>query len=230
MSAEAAWVDPGTEFEEDADQRVQAAWLVLRLRKLGIVDRAVVRAIETVPRSLFVRPEYRRHAYSELSLPIDCGQTLPAPSVIGLITAALEISDRHAVLEIGTGSGYQTAVLSRLARRVTTIERFRTLFRAAEQRFQRLGIRNISAMAGDGLLGWKPQAPFDRILVGAACPEPPGRLMLQLTDSGILIAPIGSGEGPQRLTLFQRIGHTIDTHDLGPTRFSAIIPRAALAL
>jgi protein-L-isoaspartate(D-aspartate) O-methyltransferase len=217
-------------FEEDAETQVHAAYLVLKLRGMGISDVAVLRALETVPRSLFVRPEFRRRAYADHPLPIDCGQTIAAPSVVGMMTAALDVSDRHAVLEIGTGSGYHTAILAQLARRVTTIERFRTLVRAAEQRFRALDIRNVSTRVGDGLQGWRAQAPFDRILVGAACPEPPGKLITQLTDTGILIAPIGAEGGRQRLTLFQRIGHNVDTRDLGACRFSAVVPGPALNL
>lgn len=225
MSAEAART-----YDEDPETQVQAASIVLKLRGLGISDRAVLKAIETVPRSLFVPAEWRRHAYSDHALPIECGQTLSSPSVVALMTASLDVSDRHAVLEIGTGTGYQTAILARLARRVTTIERFRTLSKAAEARFQLLGIRNISAIVGDGLAGWRRQAPFDRILVSAACLEPPVKLITQLTDSGILVAPIGAGEGPQRLTLFQRIGPSVDTRDLGAVRFLPVVPGPARTL
>lgn len=218
-------------IEDDSDQsQVQAASLILRLRRLGISDRGVLNAIETVPRPLFVPAEWRHHAYSDHPLPIDCGQTVSSPLMVATIAAALDLSDRHAVLEIGTGTGYQAAVLSRLSRRVTTIERFRTLSRAAEVRLQSLGIRNVTAIVGDGLLGWKLQAPFDRIIVDAACPEPPVKLITQLSDSGILIAPIGADEGTQRLTLFQRIGATVDTRDLGQGRFSAIVCGAARTL
>lgn len=225
MSAEAA-----RSYDEDPETQVQAASIVLKLRGLGISDRAVLKAIETVPRSLFVPKEWRHHAYSDHALPIDCGQTLSAPSVIALMTSALDVSDRHGVLEIGTGTGYQTAILARLARRVTTIERFRTLSKAAEARFQALGIRNVSAIVGDGMLGWKRQAPFDRIVVSAACPDPPVKLILQLTDSGILIAPIGAAAGPQRLTLFQRIGQSVDTRDLGAARFLPVVAGPARTL
>lgn len=206
-------------IEEDDEVRVHAASLILKLRGLGVSDRAVLNALETVPRTLFVPPEWRSHAYFDRPLPIACGQTISAPSVVGLMMAALEVCDRHGVLEIGTGSGYQTAVLARVARRVTTIERYRTLVRAAERRWQALGIRNISAIVGDGALGWSRQAPFDRIVVSAAAPTPPVRLITQLSDSGILIAPIGPEAGPQRLTLFQRIGHNVDTRDLGEADF-----------
>ncbi|HEX9903890.1 MAG TPA: protein-L-isoaspartate(D-aspartate) O-methyltransferase, partial [Propylenella sp.] len=215
---------------EDEETQVHAATVVLRLRGLGISDRAVLRAIETVPRALFVPKDWRHHAYSDHALPIDCGQTICAPSVVGLMTVALDVCDRHSVLEIGTGSGYQTAVLARLARRVTTVERFRTLVRAAERRWLALGIRNISAIVADGALGWSRQAPFDRILVTAACPSPPAKLIAQLSDSGVLIAPIGGEPTIQRLTLFQRIGHAFDTRDLGPARFLPIVSGVALNL
>jgi protein-L-isoaspartate(D-aspartate) O-methyltransferase len=216
--------------DDDTGAQVKAAAIVLKLRGIGISDRAVLKAIETVPRALFVPEALRHHAYSDHALPIDCGQMISAPSVVALMTSALDVCDRHAVLEVGTGTGYQTAVLARLARRVTTIERFRTLSKAAEARFQALGIRNVSTIVGDGLLGWRRQAPFDRVLVGAACAEPPVKLIMQLSESGILIAPIGTGEGVQRLTLFQRIGAEIDTRDLGAVRFSPIVAGAARSL
>jgi protein-L-isoaspartate(D-aspartate) O-methyltransferase len=221
MSAELAVID-----EDEGESLVAVASLVLRLRSLGVTDRAVLRAMESVPRTLFVPKEWRDHAYAERALPIACGQTITPPSLVAQMTAALEVSDRHSVLEIGTGSGYQTAVLSRLARRVTTIDRFRTLVRAAERHFVALNIRNISAMVGDGALGWARQAPFDRILVTCALKEPPAKLVTQLSESGILIAPIGPEEG-QRLTLFQRIGQSIDTSDLGAVRFLPLVPGIA---
>jgi protein-L-isoaspartate(D-aspartate) O-methyltransferase len=121
-------------------------------------------------------------------------------------------------------------VLARLARRVTSIDRFRTLVKAAEARWRALGIGNISALVGDGALGWARQAPFDRILLTAAAPAPPGKLIAQLTDSGILVAPIGAKRGPQRLTLFQRIGQNVDTRDLGGVRFLPIVAGVALSL
>jgi len=218
------------EFYEDEESRVRAASIILKLRGLGISDRAVLKAIESVPRTLFVPKEWRHQAYADRALPIECGQTISAPSVVAMMTAALELSDRHSVLEIGTGSGYHSAVLARLARRVTTIERFRTLLRSAERRWIALGIRNISAMVADGALGWSRQAPFDRILLTAAAPAPPARLIKQLSDSGILVGPIGPDCGPQRLTLFQRIGQKVDTRDLGAVRFLPIIPGVAQTL
>ncbi len=214
---------------DDQDNRVHAAAMILRLRKQGIADRALLNAIEVVPRRLFVPAEVQTHAYADLALPIECGQTISSPTVVGAMVAALEISDRHSVLEIGTGSGYQAAVLSKLARRVTTVERFRTLIRLAEARWQGLGIRNISAVLADGLLGWSRQAPFDRIILAAAVPEPPEKLMAQLAESGSLIAPIQSEGGHPRLTLFQRGGAAV-VRDLGPARFLPAMPGIAQTL
>jgi protein-L-isoaspartate(D-aspartate) O-methyltransferase len=225
MSAEAAAYP-----EEDDESQVQAATLVLRLRGLGISDRAVLKAMETVPRALFVPAVWRHHAWSDHPIPIACGQTISAPSVVARMTVALDVSDRHSVLEIGTGSGYQAAVLARLARRVTTIERYRTLMKSAERHWQALGIRNISGVIADGTLGWSRQAPFDRILVAAACRAPPANLLQQLGPHGLLVVPLGTARGPQQLTLFQRIGSKIDTHPLGPVRFLPISSGVALNL
>jgi protein-L-isoaspartate(D-aspartate) O-methyltransferase len=213
-------------LQEEA-MRVNAASLVLKLRGLGIADRNVLRAMEIVPRALFVPKPWRKHAYADRALPIDCGQTISPPSVVGLMIAALDVSDRHSVLEIGTGSGYQAAILAHLARRVTTIERFRTLVRAAERRWVGLSLRTISAVVADGIQGWSRQAPFDRILVTAASETPPVKLITQLTESGILVAPIGPADGEQRLTLFQRIGHKFDTRDIGSARFLPLVPGVA---
>lgn len=219
VQAMSALAEQATDFEEDDETRMYAASLILKLRSMGITDHGVLKALETVPRSLFIPPEFRRWAYEDRALPIACGQTISAPSVVGLMTHALDVSDRHSVLEIGTGSGYQTAVLARLARRVTSIDRFRTLVRAAERCWQSIGIRNISAVAADGLQGWKLQAPFDRIMMTVAVTEPPGKLIAQLSDTGILVVPVGAPNGTQRLTLFQRIGKSIDTRDVAGVRF-----------
>lgn len=222
--------DPALADEEDDAVRISAASLVLRLRGLGISDRRVLNAIETVPRTLFVPEPWRDFAYADRPLPIECGQTISAPSLVGLLTAALDVSERHSVLEIGTGSGYQAAVLARLARRVTTMDRFRSLVRAAERRWLALGLRNISGIAGDGASGWPAQAPFDRILVTAAVAEPPVRLIRQLSDTGILIAPIGPEAAGQRVTLFQRIGTRVETRDLGPGQFLSLVSGLAQSL
>lgn len=204
-------------------QRVRIASLLLKLRSAGISDRRVLNAIEKVPRDLFVPQDLAEYAYEDRALPIECGQTISAPSVVAAMTAELDISDRHKVLEIGTGSGYQTAILARLARRVTTLERYKLLLQGAQQRWDRLGLNNIIAIQADGSLGWQRQAPFDRIIVTAACAQAPSKLVAQLTDGGILIAPIGRSDQVQRLTLFQKFGTRVETRDLGGVRFVPLV-------
>ncbi len=211
--------DPTTQSANDDDGRILVASLLLKLRSIGISDRKVLNAIEAIPRNLFVPEELMHLAYEDRALPIECGQTISAPSVVAMMTAALDLGDRHKVLEIGTGSGYQTAILSRLARRVTSLERFRTLIPLAEARWAVLGISNISVVQADGNQGWSRQAPFDRIIITAACETAPSKLVAQLVDEGILIAPIGSSDTVQRLTLFQKYGTRVDTRDLGGVRF-----------
>ena len=179
------------------------------------------------PRELFVPGDLAEYAYEDRALPIECGQTISAPSIVATMTAELDINDRHKVLEIGTGSGYQTAILAQLARRVTTLERYKLLLQGAEERWKQLGLSNISAIQADGSLGWKRQAPFDRILVTAACPEAPSKLVAQLIDGGILIAPIGRTEQVQRLTLFQKFGIKVETRDLAGVRFVPLVSGVA---
>lgn len=220
----------GQNGEADDETRVRVASMVLRLRSSGISDRRVLNAIESIPRSLFVPEEWQDMAYEDRALPIECGQTISAPSVVATMTAALQLNDRHKVLEIGTGSGYQTAILARLARRITTLERYKTLIQLAESRWAELGIGNISAIQSDGTLGWKQQAPFDRILITAACAEAPSKLVAQLAEEGILIAPIGSSDAVQRLTLFQKFGIRVDTRDLGGVRFVPMVAGVAQKL
>ena len=173
--------------------------LVMALRNRGIRDTGVLAAIERVPRERFVDPAFAAQAYADQSLPIECGQTVSQPFVVAYMTEKLRIDDRVKVLEIGTGSGYQTAVLSHLCRRVYTIERYRTLLQDAEARFRELGLSNVTAMAGDGTMGWPGQAPFDRIIVTASAAELPRPLVEQLKPGGILVAPVDAGTGGQEL-------------------------------
>jgi protein-L-isoaspartate(D-aspartate) O-methyltransferase len=182
--------------EEEDKRRIGIAHLILRLRRIGITDQRVLGAIESVPRDVFVPAESRAEAYAERALPIDCGQTISAPVIVGIMTAALDLGDRDRVLEIGTGTGYQSAILSKLCRRVYTIDRFRTLVSAAESRFRTLRITNITTLVGDGTRGWPEQAPFDRILLSAAIPEVPPILIEQLKLGGVLIAPVGNVPKP----------------------------------
>jgi len=173
--------------------------LIMMLRQSGITDTAVLAAIERIPRAAFVPQPFLDQAYENRTLPIGHGQTLSQPEVVAVMTQALELKSRHKVLEIGTGSGYQTAVLSRLARRVYTIERWRELQKAAERRLAALGITNVTTIIGDGWLGWPPQAPFDRIIVTAAAREAPQALLDQLKVGGRMIIPLGESRETQHL-------------------------------
>lgn len=178
----------GTETPE-----TRLARLILSLRSQGVSDPAVLRAIESTPRDLFTPDLFQERAWEDQALPIACGQTISQPFIVGLMTQALKLEPRARVLEIGTGSGYQTAILSRLCRLVYTVERYRTLMAEAEQRFRTLGLTNVITRFGDGGLGWPEQAPFDRILVTAAAPNEPMALLAQLKPTGILVAPVGAG-------------------------------------
>jgi protein-L-isoaspartate(D-aspartate) O-methyltransferase len=178
---------------DDDSPETQRARLILSLRSQGVSDPLVLNALEQTPRDLFTPKLFQERAWEDSALPIACGQTISQPFIVGLMTQALCIEPRTRVLEIGTGSGYQTAVLSRLARLVYTIERYRTLMGEAEARFKALQLGNIITRFADGGEGWAEQAPFDRILVTAAAPAEPKTLLAQLKPSGILVAPIGRG-------------------------------------
>lgn len=182
------------------------AKLVLGLRSQGVSDPAVLNAIERTPRDLFVPALFQDRAWEDSALPITCGQTISQPYIVALMTQALTLDGRSRVLEIGTGSGYQTAVLARIARLVYTIERYRTLLGEAESRFKTLGLLNVVTKFGDGGLGWAEQAPFDRILVTAASSDEPKALLAQLKPSGVLVAPIGKGP-VQSLKRYAGDGH-----------------------
>jgi len=176
-------------MSDDFDPRLIA--LVMALRKQGITDARVLSAIERTPRELFVGAPFAHAAYDNTALPIACGQTISQPYVVAVSTLALELGESHRVFEIGTGSGYQAAVLSHLCRRVYSVERHRALHLEAERRFKALRIPNIATKLGDGFKGWPEQAPFDRVLLTAAIPEVPESLIAQLKPGGILVAPVG---------------------------------------
>jgi len=165
--------------------------LILALRQQGVTDGRVLSAMESVDRSVFVHERFLDQAWDDQALPIDCAQTISQPFIVGLMTQALDVQPRHRVLEIGTGSGYQAAVLSRLARYVYSVERYRSLLAEAEGRFRALDIDNIITRHGDGSVGWPEQAPFDRIMVTAAAPHEPTELLKQLKPGGVLVAPVG---------------------------------------
>jgi protein-L-isoaspartate(D-aspartate) O-methyltransferase len=210
----------------------QAVRLVMELRRGGVADTRILGAIERVPRELFVPAAFRDRAYENVALPIAHGQTISQPLVVALMTEALELDKRHKVLEIGTGSGYQAAVLAKLARRVFTIERHRGLLKEAEQRFAALRLHNITTRFGDGSKGWPEQAPFERIIVTAAAPEMPQKLLDGLAEGGILVAPIGEERRDQQLVRVRRQGGGFITEELGLVRFVPLVeglPRQAAA-
>ncbi|HLY58145.1 MAG TPA: protein-L-isoaspartate(D-aspartate) O-methyltransferase [Stellaceae bacterium] len=203
----------------------RASALVATLRRQGIVDETVLAAIERTDRALFVPSTFADHAWDNVALPIGSGQTISQPAVVAMMTEALETNDRHNVLEIGTGSGYQAAILSLICRRVFTIERHRDLLRDAERLFARLNLRNIVARFGDGSKGWPESAPFDRILFTAAAPTLPAALVAQLAPDGIMVGPIGDVRRVQTLMRYRRREDgSMDHEDLGRVRFVPLVP------
>ena len=172
-----------------SDER--AARLILGLRRQGVTDTRVLQAMESIDRSVFVHPQFLDQAWEDSALPIDCAQTISQPYIVGLMTQALDVQPRHRVLEIGTGSGYQAAILSKLARFVYSVERYRNLLLEAEARLKKLGATNTFVRHGDGSKGWPEQAPFDRIMVTAAAPHEPHELIAQLKPGGVMVAPVG---------------------------------------
>ncbi|MEM7121222.1 MAG: protein-L-isoaspartate(D-aspartate) O-methyltransferase [Pseudomonadota bacterium] len=197
--------------------------LLMELRSQGITDARVLSAIERTPRDLFVADGMQDQAYENTALPIGLGQTISQPIVVAMMTQRLDVGDRMRVLEVGTGSGYQAAILSHLCRRVYTIERHRDLLRLAEEKFKQLGLDNITTRWGDGAKGWPEQAPFDRIIVTAAATALPQDLVDQLKDDGLMIVPIGQDTWDQRLLAVRRTGDTIATEAFMDVRFVPLV-------
>lgn len=197
--------------------------LIIELRRSGVTDTRVCAAIERIPREHFVPEALRHQAYENIPLAIGCEQTMSAPIVVGRMTQALELGERMKVLEVGTGSGYQAAVLSRLCRRVYTIERHRPLLAEAEAALKSLNISNVSTRSGDGTLGWPEQAPFERIIVTAAAADVPPVLAEQLAIGGVMVVPIDHGRGESHLLRVRRHADGLDTEDLGEIRFVPLI-------
>ena len=193
------------------------------LRSKGVTDARTLGAMEAIDRGRFVRGLFADRAYEDMPLPIACGQTISQPSVVGLMTQALKVGPRDTVLEIGTGSGYQAAVLSQLARRVYTVDRHRRLARESETLFATLSIPNIVTIAGDGSRGLPDQAPFDRIIVTAAAEDPPGPLLAQLKIGGIMVLPVGQSDTVQSLIRVQRLEDGFDYEELRPVRFVPLV-------
>jgi protein-L-isoaspartate(D-aspartate) O-methyltransferase len=197
--------------------------LLMELRRTGILDPRVLGALEKTPRELFVPESFQDQAYENVALPIGHSQTISQPYVVALMTEKLELAGREKVLEIGTGSGYQAAILARLTRRVFTVERHRLLVREAEQRFAVLRLGNIVTRFGDGTKGWPEQAPFDRIIVTAAAPDVPQILLDQLALGGILVMPVGAEYHDQRLIRVRRGESGYETQELAWVRFVPLI-------
>jgi protein-L-isoaspartate(D-aspartate) O-methyltransferase len=199
---------------------------------MGIGDERVLAAIGPLPREIFVPDAFKDRAYENVPLPIGHAQTISQPFIVALMTEALQVSDRDKVLEIGTGSGYQAAVLAKLCRRVFTIERHRSLLKEAEQRFAELRLRNITWLYGDGSKGWPEQAPFDRIILTASAPELPLHLIDQLREGGILVTPVGEQLRDQRLVRVHKTAATYRAEDLGGVRFVPLVrglPRGGMS-
>lgn len=199
--------------------------LLMELRRLGVTDTPTLAAIERVPRDLFVVAPFQDQAYENRALPIGRGQTVSQPLVVGLMTQALQVGDRMKVLEIGTGSGYQAAVLSQLCRRLYTIERHKPLLKQAEDRFRQLRIHNITSRFGDGSRGWPEQAPFERIMVTAAAHDIPPVLVSQLAVGGIMVLPLGDSHGQDQdlLKITKLADGDLHIDNLGPVRFVPLL-------
>ncbi len=209
------------------DERME---FLLNLRRRGIADQAVLRAMDEVPREQFVGSESAGRAYADQALPIGCGQTISQPYVVAYMTERLGVRPHDRVLEVGTGSGYQAAVLSRLAREVVTIERYRTLADEAQRRLRSLGYDNVEVVAGDGFAGVPVRAPFDRLLVTAAAEVIPQTLLDQLGDDGIMVLPVGPHEGSQHIIKLTKSQTGIAREDLIAVRFVPLLPGQAKEL
>ena len=202
------------------EQKMQ---FILSIRSKGVVDNNVLKALETVNREQFLKGLFVQRAYEDTPLPIECGQTISQPSIVGLMTQALRITNRDKILEIGTGSGYQTAILSKLARRIYSVERFKPLYEEARAIFRKLQLNNITSLWGDGSQGVVEQQPFDRIIVTAAAEDPPPTLLNQLKIGGIMIIPVGQSDEIQKLIRVERTEKNFKYEDLCDVRFVPLL-------
>jgi protein-L-isoaspartate(D-aspartate) O-methyltransferase len=203
---------------------------MLALRRRGVTDAAVLRAMDEVPREMFLPESMREQAYQDHALPIECGQTISQPYVVAYMTELLELEPQHRVLEIGTGSGYQAAVISRISSSVVSVERYRTLAQSARRAFDRIGYTNIEVVVGDGLEGARRHAPFDRIMVTAAAETVPQALVDQLAEGGIMVLPLGPHSGPQQIVRLRKTGEGVAREDLIAVRFVPLLPGQAKEL
>ena len=202
------------------EQKMQ---FILSIRSKGVVDNNVLKALETVNREQFLKGLFAKRAYEDTPLPIECGQTISQPSIVGLMTQALRITNRDKILEIGTGSGYQTAILSKLARRIYSVERFKPLYEEARAIFRKLQLNNITSVWGDGSQGVVEQQPFDRIIVTAAAEDPPPTLLNQLKIGGIMVIPVGQSDEIQKLIRVERTEKNFKYEDLCDVRFVPLL-------
>ncbi len=212
--------DPPEDAQSTAERKMR---FLFALRSRGVTDARVLTAMELVDRGLFVKGLFAERAYEDMPLPIACGQTISQPSVVGLMTQALNVQPRDTVLEVGTGSGYQAAILSQLARRVYTVDRYKRLVREAGDLFRDLGLVNITPMVADGSFGLADQAPFDRIIVTAAAEDPPGPLLAQLKIGGIMVLPVGQSDTVQSLIKVTRTQTSYDYEELRAVRFVPLV-------
>ncbi len=197
--------------------------LIMELRRSGVTDTRVLSAIERIPREIFVPDPFKDQAYENTALPIKLGQTISQPLVVASMSQALAVGERMKVLEIGTGSGYQAAVLAKLCRRLYTIERHGPLLAGAEEIFKQLRLHNITAIVADGSRGWPEQAPFDRIMVTAAAETVPEKLADQLAEGGIMVLPLGAQGGDQDLIRVTKQDGKTREESLFPVRFVPLV-------
>lgn len=207
-------------MNESAEQKMQ---FLYALRSKGVTDNRVLSAMEKIDRAPFVTGIFTDRTYEDMPLPISCGQTISQPSVVGIMTQALNVQPRDKVLEVGTGSGYQAAILSQLGRRIYTVDRFRRLVREARNIFEAMDLSNITAITDDGSHGLPDQAPFDRILVTAAAEDPPGPLLAQLRVGGIMVLPVGQSDAVQSLIRVERTDTGFEYEELRQVRFVPLL-------
>lgn len=216
---------------DDADfLRTARAGLILHLRQNGITDRALLGLFEAVPHEHFVPEDYAEYAYGEASLPIACGQSITSPLILARLFSALDPVGAGKILEVGTGSGYASALLAHAGRRVFSIDRFAQLAREAQARWKALDLSNIVGFHADGLLGLTQQAPFARILLTGAVETVPEALIAQIDDRGILVAPVGAANQPQKITRMIRVGEGVELSEHGQVRLPPLVPAKAGAL
>ncbi len=203
-----------------AEQKMQ---FLFAIRSRGVTDKRVLTAMENVDRGLFVKGIFSDRAYEDMPLPIECGQTISQPSVVGIMTQALNVTPRDTVLEVGTGSGYQTVILSQLARRVYTVERYKRLVMSSKLVFEHLKTTNIISLFADGSHGLPDQAPFDKIILTAAAEDPPSPLLAQLKIGGIMVLPVGQSDAVQSLIKVTRSQTGFDYEDIRDVRFVPLV-------